>query len=472
MKPSPRSIIITFTAVLALTTLLSRLFPASASAVSVCCSAAVGFIAFAAYFRLCPVSRGGFAALAVFWAMLTAGVVVNAWYFTTASGGTPLAPVLHNEDARIAWAQMCATAAGTESTVNVERQGYGDFLALITFRNTPPIDILLYINALFILLSIILTGATAARAGVSDDGSGGAPASRLTTAAMIATGGVAYYLCAGTILIKDALCCLLMSMILFAIFGKCRTGVMISLICVAMLAGAMVRRWFPAVMAVAVATGMMAAPRRRSAPLGALAAAGLALFFILRETGVSAAIIDNDGTSAFILDPDESPRLNSYEAAVGTYENLSIWQRLVRLPFSLAVQALTPLPWAWGRDVVFGPTQAYAHCSFAWYAELGLILYFMLFSFRRAPRPVRLSAIFALVAWCGTAFVTGGTVSRYCLPWLPFIAVPVSWLVCGDRLRCRAFRYWAIGWCAAIALGLTVVFAALNHYSPSGWEAQ
>lgn len=468
MKPSHRSIIITFTAVLALTALLSRLFPASASAVSVCCSAAVGFIAFSAYFRLCPVSRGGFAALAVFWAMLTAGVVVNAWYFSTASGGTPLAPVLHNEDARIAWEQMCATAAGTESTVDVERQGYGDFLAFITLKSVPPIDILLYTNALFILLSIVLTGATAARTAGGD----GAAASRMATAAMIATGGVAYYLCAGTILIKDALCCLLMSMILFALFGKCRTGVMIALICMAMLAGAMVRRWFPAVMAVAVTTGIIAAPRRRSAPLGALAAAGLALFFILRETGVSAAIIDNDGTSAFILDPDESPRLNSYEAAVGTYENLPIAQRLVRLPFSLAVQALTPLPWAWGRDVVFGPTQAYAHCSFAWYAELGLILYFMLFYFRRAPLPVRLSATFALVAWCGTAFVTGGTVSRYCLPWLPFIAVPVSWLVCGDRLRCRAFRYWAIGWCAAIALGLTVVFTALNHYSPSGWEAQ
>ncbi len=393
--------------------------------------------------------------------MLMAGVVVNTWYFTTASGGTPVAPVLHNEDARIAWEQMCATANGTESAVDIERQGYGDFLAAISFKTAPPIHIFLYFNALCILLSIVLTGATAARTSDSNPSA----ASRMATAAMIATGGVAYYLCAGTILIKDALCCLLMSMILFALFGRCRTLSMTALICVAIIIGAIVRRWFPAVMAVAIAIGIIGAAGRRSAVMGTLAAAAAVLFFALRDTGVSAAILNTDGTSAFITNTGETSRLNSYEAAVGIYENLSIAQRLVRLPFSLAVQALTPLPWAFCRDIVFGPTQAYAHCSFAWYAELGLMMYFMLFCFRRAPLPVQLSATFALVAWCGTAFVTGGTVSRYCLPWLPFIAVPVSWLICNNCLRQRSFRYWAIGWCAVIATGLAVVFTALNHYS-------
>lgn len=469
MKISIRSIIITFAVVIFLTTLLSCFFPASSPFIPVGSSIVVGIIVFSAYFGLCPVNRDGFAALAVFWAILSAGVVINSYYFTTFSGGTPLAPVLHNDDAHVAWEEMYASIAGSESDISVFRRGYGDFLAFISLGHVLPIEILLYVNSLFILLSIVLTGATAAalRTDSSTD------SSCLATAAMLVTGGVAYYLCAGTILIKDALCCLLMSMVLFATIGNCRAGAAFAMLIVAVAVGALVRRWFPAVMAVALVMGMVLAPRRKAIFIGSFALVAILLFFILHDNGLAAPIIDSDGTSSFYLgDRIASTRLRAYEAVAGPYESLSVFQRLIRLPFSLAVQALIPLPWAFTRDIVFGPMQAYAHCSFAWYAVLGLMIYYLIFCFRRSPLSARVSACFAIVAWCGTAFVTGGTVSRYCLPWLPFIAVPVAWLLCSDRVRVRSFMYWAVSWCLTMIVSLTVVFAVLNHYSPTGWTAQ
>ncbi len=77
------------------------------------------------------------------------------------------------------------------------------------------------------------------------------------------------------------------------------------------------------------------------------------------------------------LDKDANERLNAYSQVTGYYEATGVLHKIMLLPFSLCVQFLTPLPWAFGRDIVFGPSLAWSHFSLPWYA-LGSLLLFLL----------------------------------------------------------------------------------------------
>ncbi len=423
------------------------------------------------YRRLCPVDRIGHYTLLTFWVMLSVGVTLNIWYFTTYSGGSLSAPVLKNDDAATAWAQMMAELTGTNSTVSISRRGYGTLLAALCGYGSPDIAGLLCINMLATLLSIILTGA-ATQAMVRSDTK--CDSSRVCSTAMIMTGGMSYFLITGTILIKDAMCCLTMATVLYALFGHIRPVWRYSLLPAAAVVAAVIRPNLLIFICMASLLSLYGIGSRRTIrPTVAYCLLLAALFVWQSHSGYAAAAIDtSDFTTNFQLSDDNTnARLNAYSQVGGDYERAGNIKKLIMLPFSLAVQFLTPLPWAFGRDIVFGPAVAWAHNSIPWYALGGILLFYLFFRLCRSPKPVMAAFIFAVAAWLCTAFVTGGTVSRYCLPWLPFMVPAAAWVICSGQWRSRAFRMWGTAYVIALAIGLIIVFHCLNIYSPGGWEA-
>lgn len=421
------------------------------------------------YRRVIPATPLAINALWIFFVILCVGLVLNVWYFTTYSGGTPAAPVLKNDDASMAWQQLMAVLTGTPSEVHPSRQGYGNFLALLTLGGTPAIDGLLCFNTLAILCTIVLTGAAAvAMAAInSNEGStNGSYPGAVAAAAMICIGGVCYFLAAGVILIKDAVCCLAMAAVVYALYGRGRTIVAAVLIVLAMGICCMVRPQMAvfAAMATAFAYPYMSRDRRIYATAIVLVACG---YYLLGSImGYQQAPIDvADGTTNFDITVGNTRRLAAYSAVSAEYASLSIGGKLLRLPFSLAVQYLTPLPWAFGRDVVFGPSQAYAHLALPWYAVGGVLLYTLFFKFKAMPGAVRASLLAGVLATMATAFITGGTVSRYCLPWLPMMVPAAAWLIASGSWRSKSFKYWSIAYSAIIILAAAtaiVVLAASN----------
>lgn len=431
----------------------------------------VWFIADYAYRRLCATNIAGRVALLAAWTLLAAGVTLNIWYFTTASGGTPENPVLFNDDAATAWREMSAALNGDTSDTHITRRGYGLFLAILSWGGTPSIDGLLDINMLAILIAIVLAAASMpAICGVVDN----RLKARACTTGIILLASTSYFMVSGTILIKDAMCCLLTSTVLYTIYACRNDALRYTLISVSIAAATLIRPNILAFFIVAIVLGLIGTPKRRIVPMACLCMIIVALYIWQLQMGSAAPPVDtSDGTTNFILTPDGAPasRLEAYSAVSGDYDALGTFRKILVLPFSLAVQFLTPLPWAWSRDAVFGPAVSWAHFSFPWYALGGILFYYLFFCFRRSPLLCQTAFAFGLIAWVLTAFITGGTVSRYCLPWLPFLCSGAVWIITSGRWRNKSFKVWSIAYVIALAAGLAAVFICLNIYSPGGWEA-
>lgn len=455
-------------AALAVVCVLVYIFPGASPVRFVLQLLGVGGITYVAYTHLCRPERAGLMTLLVFWLLLAIGIILNIWYFTTYSGGTDTAPVLHNNDAAAAWNQMMAVLNGTESPVEMERRGYGTFLALLSYGGTPTISSLLNINMLAILLAIVLTGATAAKMTGGDD----KRKARVATVAMLMAGGVCYFLHTGAILIKDALCCLIMAMTLYAVYATPKAIWKAPLILAAIAAAALIRTNLLPFIVLAIIIGAFSAPRRQLWVSAAMCLIAVGAYFYVSSLDVVAIPIDTgDATTIFDVNGASEKRLNAYSAVSGDYNYSSNLKKLVLLPFSLAVQFLTPLPWAFGRDIVFGPSEAYAHISYPWYALGCLLFFYLFFRIRRSPRAIASAFAFGVLATVATAFMTGGTVSRYCLPWLPYLVPGAAWLVTSGELKCKAFRRWAWAYGIILATALATVFIFLHIYSPGGWDA-
>ena len=90
-----------------------------------------------------------------------------------------------------------------------------------------------------------------------------------------------------------------------------------------------------------------------------------------------------------------SDRMYAYTSVAGVYYLYSPFERLLRLPMSLAVQFLTPFPWGFMKHVDFGYSLVYSHIAWPWYAVGGLAVFYFLFGMRRSPK----DAVSSVLAW-------------------------------------------------------------------------
>lgn len=444
---------------------VSYIFPSDSVVQVLMLSTATWFVTWNLYRRIAPAERAGGVSLLIFWLLLCVGCVLNSWWFTTAQGATSENPVFINNDAWLAWEQMKAVLSGGEGLGLPARRGYGYLLAWLSWGGTPTLLPLLWLNSLAILIAIVLTGASASRMA-------GTRSARVCTLAMICTGGVCYFLASGTILIKDAFSCLIMAMALYAFYGARRCLTRWILLSVAMLLAVPVRSHLLVFIAIAGVCSLAENWRSKVSLAAWAVIVGGALYMLVRSA-VGDMPVAADGTTNLVLQGGNA-RLNAYNIVAGEYDSVNgttAWYHLVRLPFSVAVQFLTPLPKEFARDTIFGPTLFWSHISYPWYALGGILLYVLFFRLRQAPRMVSAAMIFAVTATVMTAYATGGTISRYCLPWLPFFAPAAAWFLSTGGWRSRSFKYWAVCYVIGIAAAIAVVFYFIDTYSPGGWEA-
>lgn len=444
-------------------------FPCGSIAVPLLSMTAAAAITLAAYRATGFCSRTGLYILMAAWLLLATGYVLNLNWFTVHDGGTLTAPVFKNFDASLSWLRMKEVLGGVDSG-EVRMLGYGQLMALLCFGMQPRLDVLLAYNVLATLLTVVLTGVTAAYLVPGDSHA----KKRISSVSMALMSGVCYFMASGCIFIKDAMMSLAFAAVLFALAklqSHERSYYVYIIFVVAILLAAMVR---PLLLPfVVLSTIMMTwiSPRKRIIPAVVIIVLCTALFIYTRHLGTAAEVINIHGTTSMELETGASQRLEAYHTISPSYNSLPLVSKLVRLPFSLCVQFLTPLPWSFGRDVVFGPTQAYAHVAYPWYAIGGVAIYFLFFMIRKAPRGLSILFTIGVIATVITAFFTGGTISRYCLPWLATLIPGAAAVIATGEWKSKRFAIWAAAFAGLVATALCVAFYFLDLYSPGGWDA-
>lgn len=156
-----------------------------------------------------------------------------------------------------------------------------------------------------------------------------------------------------------------------------------------------------------------------------------------------------------------------YSQLIPGYFGSSVWHRASLLPLSAAAQYFPPFPWNFTRDSHLGHFVWCAHLSAVWYVVGGLILAYLLlcFGLKRRSGGISRWALWWLVCWLGVAFASGGSVARYCLPFIP-IGIPLA-LQCvvsakSGLLPIRLLRNWGIIYIVLLFIGLTSAYLYLK----------
>lgn len=414
-----------------------------------------------------PRNSAGWWTLLAATTVLSIGVIVNVWYFTTASGVTVSDPVLDNHDARDYFDSSLAVITGAEELPTHHRMAIARFIAQIWSVTGVSIFSPIVVNMTMMLAAVIVSGLISERLlrGVT-----GRSPQWVTTCAMIMTAGVCYYLNSGTVLLKDAAVSLAMALCAFGVTGiprpfanRCNRGLAVGCFCVGILLMAMARFQYIWIVVAGIVLLLLLTGWRRwglAAVLLVLCGGAWLLAGMHVVTSIEAETVVSDAIEGPILRFSwffsDIPGHEVYDQYVGnSYFYWPVWKKLLWLPVSAVTQYLIPFPWNYIRDTNFGPTLAYAHFAYPWYAVGSLVLYFIGGCVRRAPRELTAWTAWAVMAWLLPAYMVAGTVSRYGLPFLPML-VPAAVYVAAQCTRLKSWRVWMSIYTVALAVTLIV----------------
>ncbi|MBO7609570.1 MAG: hypothetical protein J6S96_05155 [Muribaculaceae bacterium] len=142
---------------------------------------------------------------------------------------------------------------------------------------------------------------------------------------------------------------------------------------------------------------------------------------------------------------------------VGKYFYYPVWQRLLLLPLTCAVQFIIPFPWLYGN---FEILSYFPRIAWGWYIIGGIALfYFFTMSWRRGMN-MGTWAWWPVSIYVIIAYVIAGTVSRYILPVEP-MAVPIAVYVIAklrEGVMCRTFKWWAVIFVVVLVITLIVCY--------------
>ncbi len=409
------------------------------------------------YSRLAAASRGGLLVLLALWTFISILSTANVWYFTTASGGTCVEPVLHNTDMQMYY--YYAKGIIAEDFTGHQYNMVGLVFAVVMELFGVSIVTLTVLSELAIMLTILITGYVAARV---TDGK-----SRACTTAMVLMGLISYVTAMGTMVLKDPLTMLGMALVTLGLLAfqdrsKPRTWWLLA----AFAAGCGLLVYMRMQYLVMAAVGVLLTMRlnRRCIWLAACMIGVCLLLYAaqrLMRPDVIVQPFEKFADRQFMQDA----YVTDIEAAHGFYDAFAarflgeypLWLRLVCTPFTAVVQYFIPFFWTAGRHVDFGPSMVYAHFGFGWYLVGGLILYYVIFGLPRAPRMLLRLTVWGALMWLVPAFMTAGLVSRYWLPMLPALipGATVAWL---EMRRRRSFKIYAG------VYALAVIFVLLTAY--------
>lgn len=153
-----------------------------------------------------------------------------------------------------------------------------------------------------------------------------------------------------------------------------------------------------------------------------------------------------------------SPRTNALTGFIDSYWAQPLWKRALYLPLSLTLQLFAPLPWTAMRHWAYGPSQVYAHLGLPLYLEAGLVVFFVFFCLRRAPRQLLVTVLWGVLLYVAVALQTAGSVSRYALMLLPLMLPGAAWVIRHRADYKPLLGRWMTGWTAAVIITLLIGF--------------
>lgn len=394
---------------------------------------------------------------------LGCGVIINAWYFTTFSGGTDHWPAMVNYDALRNWSIIRRLSReGWQAYEHSRFIGYPTLLWWLCSVTGQSLLVVLTTNMLSVLLTIILTGKIAVAALSATDLR---PRSVMTLGMAVACCNC-YFLITGTLVLKDALIQLVVAAFIYLCIkvyqcSSLKPGYWLGAVALLMIT-VFVRDYLIPPLIVGLIVMLRVSPTKLSWSLTMVIVAAGLLWLSMYAAGFSPVVhsdLTDLGHSAISDSPgnsEEVVRRGPLTALLrADYFTMPLWKRLAVLPLTSLCQFLIPFPWNFMRDTVYGPTQFVAHIAYPAYL-VGIVLCFgVVFCLRRTPRIVLRLLLWGTVAYCGTALITGGTISRYCLMYTP-LAVPLVVYTLAVSWRCKRFRYW-VGACSAAMAAVLIV---------------
>ena len=411
-------------------------------------------------------SKAGKWVLFVVAVVMTAGVVLNVWEYTSVLGGTAAYPVLNNIDA----SRFFRNAAEfmTDGTVSSGRFTPGMIWSMAALWCVFGKSIVypLALNVMLTLIAVVLSGSLsrillADKASVKhSDG--------IFVLAMALTAAVCHFLGQGMVLLKEPMVYVgfLMTIIVLARLYKGRR--MTASQWVQFVTGCVLLSSVRSSMLMFVGLLMLlllrhAAVRRMWVSLLAMAAVMVVCYVgasHIQGFGYERHVSTIKGSGYVPYQYLCNPRYDGYMSIVGRYMQRSPIEKIALLPVTVAVQAAIPFPWTMMRDVPFGYSQIWNHIALPWYLLAGILLFYFAVLWWRRATSLRLWALWALLCWVITAYLYAGTVSRYVMPVVPML-VPLAVYVI-EQIRSRrfvkTFKVCACGYSVLLVLALTASY--------------
>lgn len=152
----------------------------------------------------------------------------------------------------------------------------------------------------------------------------------------------------------------------------------------------------------------------------------------------------------------ESESQQFYHDILNFYFLRPFWYKALMLPMTMSVQFIIPFPWTYYDNCNF--INVYSRLSYGWYMVGGIALFYYLFMSWRRDGNSRMGAWpwWAALSFAAIAWVMAGSVARYVTPVQPLFVPVAVFVLC--RLReghwRKAFTIWSICFVLIIAISL------------------
>ena len=379
--------------------------------------------------------------------LTSAGIVANIHGYTVEYGLDTSSPYLFNTD----YYRYFYTAKSIINGELAENYGYSLLIAAVWKITGVSIVPLLVINQAAILFSIIICGEITHKV-IKNTQSAPSVAALLLTS-------ICYFLNHATLLLKEGIISLCLSLFLLLLLQKKKNYP--AMTAILMLFGLVRYHWlaFAAVGAIVLMPDFKCLKKNLSL---------LYVLLIICFVFISYHIYFHSRISLFVTETEnisgsyvalESTR-TTFWAMIGEYFSFPFWKKMLLLPVSVLVQIITPLPWNFERDMMYGFTQWYSHISYPWYAISGIVAYFYLFIFRKChDGMLKRLGLAGLLLWLIPAYMFAGSVSRYSLCFLPMIVPCAAYVISKGFYRNRSFIIWSAIYATGVAGGLITIYA-------------
>lgn len=376
------------------------------------------------------------------------GIIANIYGFTTLYGTDTSLPELVNTDQHRYFYNAILLRDGILPQEPAYQFGYSYLITAIWRITGVSITPLLILNQLAFMLTLLITADITSKAVKSPT----AP-----TIAIILCASVCYLLNHATLLLKESIVTLSIVCYASAMINSDKYGI-IKLISATLLLGLIRFHWLPYLPVIIPIAFFFNRNAKKviSTALLTILIVWTAFYFIYENIALN--IITSDGIENSFISDDNSR--NAFWSIIGPYFDYPVWKKILLSPISAAVQVITPFPWNYGRDMIYGLTQWYSHIAYPWYAIFGLIAYFFIFCSWKKNCKASLTAlsIVGLLLWLIPVYLFAGSVSRYALPAVPLLIPCAAYVIATKKYHTKTFKVWIGTYSIVIAATLIVIY--------------